>query len=68
MARDPWDVLGVAKSATDDEIKRAFKKQARVTHPDKKGGSESAFKEVNEAYQSIKDAQSRQQYQQEQKC
>ena len=66
MARDPWDVLGVAKSATDDEIKRAFKKQARVTHPDKKGGSESAFKEVNEAYQSIKDAQSRQQYQQEQ--
>ena len=66
MARDPWDVLGVAKSATDDEIKRAFKKQARVTHPDKQGGSESAFKEVNEAYQSIKDAQSRQQYQQEQ--
>lgn len=66
MARDPWDVLGVAKTATDDEIKRAFKRMAMATHPDKQGGDEAKFKEVNEAYSSIKDATARQRYQQEQ--
>ncbi len=63
MARDPWDVLGVAKTATNDEIKRAFKRQAMMTHPDKQGGSEERFKEVNEAYSHIKDEQSRAKYQ-----
>lgn len=65
MARDPWDVLGVAKTATDDEIKRAYKKQAMQHHPDR-GGNEEKFKECTLAYNSIKDAQSRAQYQQEQ--
>ena len=65
MARDPWDVLGVAKTATDDEIKRAYKKQAMQHHPDR-GGNEEKFKECTLAFNSIKDAQSRAQYQQEQ--
>lgn len=62
--RDYYEVLGVAKSASDDEIKKAFRKAAVKYHPDKEGGDEAKFKEVNEAYEVLKDKQKRQRYDQ----
>src|SRR3989338_10432422 len=63
MARDYYDILGVQKSASADEIKRAFRKLAQEHHPDK-GGDPEKFKEVNEAYQVLSNAEQRQQYDQ----
>ena len=60
---DYYEVLGVTKSASQDEIKKAFHKLAHKYHPDK-GGDEKKFKEINEAYQVLSDAQKRQQYDQ----
>lgn len=57
-----YDILGVAKGATDDEIKKAFRKLAHKYHPDKGGGDEKKFKEINEAYQVLSDKEKRQQY------
>lgn len=57
MPGDPYTILGVSKSATADEIKRAYRKQAHKYHPDKKGGDEAKFKEANEAYQTLSDPQ-----------
>lgn len=62
--RDYYEVLGVAKDASADEIKKAFRKAAVKHHPDKEGGDESKFKEVNEAYEVLKDQQKRQRYDQ----
>lgn len=62
--RDYYEVLGVGKSASDDEIKKAFRKQAVQYHPDKQGGDEAKFKEINEAYEVLKDKQKRQRYDQ----
>lgn len=62
--RDYYDVLGVSKSASDDEIKKAFRKLAVQHHPDKEGGDETKFKEINEAYEVLKDKQKRQRYDQ----
>ncbi|MDO4781019.1 MAG: molecular chaperone DnaJ [Candidatus Saccharibacteria bacterium] len=62
--RDYYEVLGVAKSASEDEIKKAFRKAAVKYHPDKEGGDEEKFKEVNEAYEVLKDKQKRQRYDQ----
>lgn len=61
--RDYYDILGVSKSATQDDIKKAFRKKAHELHPDK-GGDEKAFKEVNEAYQALGDEKKRQAYDQ----
>src|SRR3989344_809807 len=60
---DYYEVLGVQKSASQDEIKKAFHKLAHKYHPDK-GGDEKKFKEINEAYQVLSDQQKRAQYDQ----
>jgi curved DNA-binding protein CbpA len=55
---DYYDILGVAKGASPDEIKRAFRKKAVEHHPDK-GGDESKFKEISEAYDTLSDEDKR---------
>lgn len=51
---NPYDVLGVSKTASKNEIKKAYRKKALQYHPDK-GGNESKFREVNEAYDILSD-------------
>lgn len=62
--RDYYEVLGVGKEASADEIKKAFRKLAVKYHPDKEGGDEAKFKEINEAYEVLKDSSKRQRYDQ----
>lgn len=62
--RDYYEVLGVSKNASADEIKKAFRRAAVQHHPDKEGGDESKFKEINEAYEVLKDTSKRQRYDQ----
>jgi len=62
--RDYYEVLGVKRDASADEIKKAFRKAAVKYHPDKDGGDETKFKEVNEAYEVLKDTQKRGRYDQ----
>ncbi len=64
MSKDYYNILGVSKSANDNEIKKAFRKLAHKYHPDKGGGDEAKFKEINEAYQILSDKQKRTQYDQ----
>ena len=61
---DYYDILGVSKGASDDEIKKAYRKLAHKHHPDKSGGDEKKFKEINEAYQVLSDKTKRSQYDQ----
>jgi DnaJ-class molecular chaperone len=62
MSKDYYQILGVEKSASKDDIKKAFRKKAHEYHPDKKTGNEAKFKEINEAYQVLSDDQKRAQY------
>ena len=66
--RDYYEVLGVSKTATDDELKRAFRKLAKQYHPDanpdNKEEAEKKFKEINEAYETLSDPQKRKMYDQ----
>lgn len=61
--RDYYEVLGVGKNASADELKKAFRRAAIEHHPDK-GGDETKFKEINEAYEVLKDPSKRQRYDQ----
>jgi molecular chaperone DnaJ len=61
--RDYYDVLGVKKDASPDEIKKAFRRAAVEHHPDR-GGDETKFKEINEAYEVLKDSEKRKRYDQ----
>ena len=56
-----YDILGVNQQASPDDLKKAYKKASMQHHPDR-GGDESKFKEINEAYSTLKDPQKRQQY------
>lgn len=62
--RDYYDILGIDKSASADEIKKAYRKAAVKHHPDKEGGDEAKFKEATEAYEVLKDQTKRQRYDQ----
>ena len=64
MAKDLYEVVGVSRDATDDEIKKAFRKQARKLHPDvnKSPNAEEEFKELNEAYDVLSDPNKRAYY------
>ena len=60
--KDYYEVLGIAKTATDEEVKKAFRKLAQKYHPDKKGGDEQKFKEASEAYSVLGDKKKRAEY------
>jgi len=62
--RDYYDVLGIGRNASPDEIKKAFRKKAIEFHPDKQGGNEEKFKEANEAYEILSNPDKRKRYDQ----
>ncbi|MDP3962376.1 MAG: DnaJ C-terminal domain-containing protein [bacterium] len=62
MGKDYYKTLGVDKSASKEEIKKAFRKMAHEHHPDKQGGSDAKFKEASEAYSVLSDDAKRRQY------
>ena len=64
--RDYYEVLGLQKGASDDEIKKAYRKMAKKYHPDvnKEPGAEEKFKEINEAYEVLGDPQKKATYDQ----
>lgn len=64
MGKDFYKILGVPRNATRDDIKKAYRQLAHQYHPDKHGGSEAKFKEINEAYQVLGDDRKRAQYDQ----
>src|SRR3989344_2704395 len=63
MAKNYYDILGISRSASEQEIKKAYRSKAHQLHPDK-GGEKAAFQEINEAYQVLGDKNKRSQYDQ----
>jgi len=64
MSKDYYQILGVPKSASKEEMKKAYRKLAHKYHPDKKDGDEKKFKEINEAYTVLSNDQKRAQFDQ----
>ncbi|MGD0235441.1 MAG: DnaJ domain-containing protein, partial [Syntrophorhabdales bacterium] len=65
MGKDYYDILGVPRTATDEELKKAYRKLALAHHPDRNPGNKGAeeqFKEINEAYAVLGDAEKRSSY------
>ncbi len=62
--KDYYKILGIKKDASEEEVKKAFRKLAHAYHPDKSGGDEAKFKEASEAYTVLSDKQKRAQYDQ----
>ncbi len=62
MRKDYYKILGVDKSSSATEIKKAFRKKAHTYHPDKPGGDDAKFKEVNEAYNTLSNSKKKSQY------
>ena len=60
--KDYYEILGIQKGASKDEVKRAFRKLAAKYHPDKKTGDEAKFKEISEAYSTLSDDKKRAEY------
>ena len=60
--KDYYNVLGIDKRASQDDIKKAFRKLAHKYHPDKGGTDESKFKEITEAYSVLSDDKKRREY------
>lgn len=60
--KDYYKILGINKNASEEEIKKAFRKLAHIHHPDKAGGNEAKFKEASEAYAILSDKKKRAQY------
>ncbi|MCC3237516.1 DnaJ domain-containing protein, partial [Pediococcus acidilactici] len=65
-SKDYYDILGVSRDASEDEIKKAYRRLSKKYHPDinKEPGAEQKFKDINEAYDVLGDAQKRAQYDQ----
>jgi curved DNA-binding protein len=63
-SRDPYEVLGVPRDASDEDIRAAYRRLARRYHPDvnKEPGAEDRFKEISEAYETLRDPERREQY------
>jgi molecular chaperone DnaJ len=62
MNKDYYNILGISKNAPKEEIKKAYRKLAHKYHPDKTGGNEAKFKEINEAYYVLSDEKRRSEY------
>ncbi len=61
---DPYEALGVAPDAKEDEIKRKYRSRAQECHPDKRNGNEEEFKEINKAYALLSNPEKREHYDQ----
>lgn len=67
MSKNYYDILGISKTASTDDIKKAYKKLAMKYHPDRNkddASAEKKFKEINEAYQVLGDVEKKKQYDQ----
>ena len=62
--KDPYKSLGVNKGATENEVKKAYRKLAKEYHPDKSSGNEERFKEIADAYETLSDPKKKAQYDQ----